>query len=380
MPWHVAKSDQCPPDHPWAVIKTDSGEKVACHMTEEGAKRQVAALYANEPEAERAQLTAARINDLPDSAFAYIEPGGKKDEDGKTTPRSKRHFPIHDAAHVRNALARAPQSPFGEKAMPKIRAAAKKLGIGEPAERSQRLDIPFARSWAVDDIHILRAADGYGDGRTVEAYAAVFDTPTEITDQHGHYYERIDRTAFNMQLGLGIDRVGVYYHHGMTIHGTPSDLGSVPIGSPVDIRSDNKGLRTITRFNTTPLAESVLDAISHGDIKGYSFRGRIYKSSPSRVPRATRNGKLATVTRTEMGLTEYGPTPSPAYMDAGILAVRALQMLASTSPHGDQAAPPASSDLEPGDAEDQLDEQSDRQRVLRFRRAMRERGVLDNGT
>jgi hypothetical protein len=76
-----------------------------------------------------AELTRKSINDLPDSAFAYIEPGGKKDESGKTTPRSLRHFPIHDEAHVRNALARAPQSPFGPKALPKIRAAAKRFGI-----------------------------------------------------------------------------------------------------------------------------------------------------------------------------------------------------------------------------------------------------------
>src|SRR5262249_49634863 len=60
----------------------------------------------------RAQLSAQSINDLPDSDFAYIEPGGSKDSSGRTVPRSLRHFPVHDAAHVRNALARAPQSPF----------------------------------------------------------------------------------------------------------------------------------------------------------------------------------------------------------------------------------------------------------------------------
>jgi hypothetical protein len=83
----------------------------------------------------KAKLTRASINDLPDSDFAYIEPGGKKDDSGKTTPRSLRHFPIHDAAHVRNALARAPQSPFGAKAMAKIHAAAKKMGIHMASEK-----------------------------------------------------------------------------------------------------------------------------------------------------------------------------------------------------------------------------------------------------
>ena len=74
-------------------------------------------------------MSAADQNNLDDSDFAYIEDGGTKDGSGKTIPRSKRHFPIKDAAHVRNALARAPQSPFGDKAMPKILAAAKKHGI-----------------------------------------------------------------------------------------------------------------------------------------------------------------------------------------------------------------------------------------------------------
>ena len=76
-----------------------------------------------------AQMTTSSINDLPDAAFAYIEPGGTKDSIGKTVPRSLRHFPVHDKAHAANALSRAPQSPFGEKAMPKIKAAAKKFGV-----------------------------------------------------------------------------------------------------------------------------------------------------------------------------------------------------------------------------------------------------------
>jgi hypothetical protein len=63
-----------------------------------------------------AEWSASYINDLPDSAFAYIEPGGEKDESGRTAPRSLRHFPHHDAGgdldlpHLRNALSRGPQS------------------------------------------------------------------------------------------------------------------------------------------------------------------------------------------------------------------------------------------------------------------------------
>lgn len=236
---------------------------------------------------------------------------------------------------------------------------------------------PYARSWALDGIEILRAADGYSDGRTVEAYAAVFDTPTEITDRHGHYMEVIDRTAFNRQIGLGIDRVAVYYHHGMTLHGTPSDLGSVPIGSPVDIRADGRGLRTVTRYNRTPLGDSVLEAIRAGDIRGYSFRGAIYQSNPTRPPKARPGQPLPTVRRTQLGLTEYGPTPTPAYTDAAIVAVRALQMLASSTPGlpaWDQDTTIATPFPGPG-AEDQPHGHSGRQRLLRLKAGLRERGV-----
>lgn len=342
------------------------------------------------PDAERAQMTAKDINELPDSDFAYIEPGGTKDAQGKTVPRSLRHFPIHDAEHVRNALARAPQSPFGDKAMPKIRAAAKKFGIGAPAEVKRSEPVPYARSWALDDIHILRSADGHGDGRTVEAYAAVFDTPTEITDRHGHYMEKIARTAFNRTLSHGIDRVGVFYNHALTMHGTPAEgIGSVPIGSPVDIRADTKGLRTVTRFNRSALADSVLEAIRNGDIKGYSFRGKIFRSSPERPPKVRRGGALPTVTRTELGLLEYGPTPIPAYQEANILAMRSMldefrgelrDEFAEFARTFSPSTPPASDDdyatpdLGSG-AEDPRDAHSVRQEMLRFQRALRERGL-----
>lgn len=257
----------------------------------------------------------------------------------------------------------------------------------------------YARSWALDDIEILRGADGGGDGRTVRAYAAVFDTPAEISDQHGHYMEQIDRRAFNRQIGLGIQRVSVFYNHGMTLHGTPAGgLGSVPIGSPVDIKADGKGLLTVTRYNRGELADGVLEAIRNGDIRGYSFRGRIFKSNPDRLPRTSRTSStLPTVVRMELGLTEYGPTPSPAYAEAGILAIRAallnagmtpeeaLRMLASTTPSDrpveDQETHSATSTSEPGDARDQPDAQraAEHLRVqqlkLRLRMRLRDKGL-----
>lgn len=64
--------------------------------------------------------TAAQVNDLPDSAFLFVESGGDKDDQGKTVPRSLRHLPFRnqsgevDLDHLRNALARLGQMDTGE--------------------------------------------------------------------------------------------------------------------------------------------------------------------------------------------------------------------------------------------------------------------------
>jgi len=74
------------------------------------------------------------VSSLPNSAFAYVEPG--------CIDLGCRHFPIkdssgkYDAAHVRNALARLSQSPFGDKARAKVEAGARELGIGEANKKS----------------------------------------------------------------------------------------------------------------------------------------------------------------------------------------------------------------------------------------------------
>lgn len=182
----------------------------------------------------------------------------------------------------------------------------------------------FTRTFPLEDIAI---APG-GDGRTVTAYAAVFDTPAEIRDQDGRYLEEIARTAFDKTLAERGSRFGVFYNHASTLHGTPSERASVPLGTPLEVRADAKGLLTITRYNKTPLADEVLESIRNGDITAQSFSGRMIQSKPSkpgRPPyRPARGGELVTVVRSEIALREYGPTPMPAFEGAAILGVRSL--------------------------------------------------------
>ncbi len=157
----------CPASKPVGVMGPD-GELMSCHMNAADAKRRMAAMTAEEKDAkpepivldptttstqivrppdapaprfaapplqptttpaptialaphqqgdavDKAVWSTAMVNDLPDSSFLYVE-AGDKDGEGKTTPRSKRHFPYKnssgaiDPAHLRNAIARIPQS------------------------------------------------------------------------------------------------------------------------------------------------------------------------------------------------------------------------------------------------------------------------------
>lgn len=279
-----------------------------------------------------AEVSTADQNDLPDDAFAYIEPGGTKDGSGKTIPRSKRHFPVMDADHVRNALSQAPKSPFGDKAMPKIKAAAKKFGVDVSSDSSSAAGrAEFMRLYPLEDIRIIRSEQG-GDGRTVEAYAAVFNDPAEIHDHEGHYIEVIEPSAFTRAIdhasrarGGFPGSVKVLYNHGMTIQGSPSERFSMPIGVPVHIAAESRGLLTRTRYSETPLADEVLENIRNGSITSQSFTGRIMRSDPQLRRGEThrpRGGELQTVRRTELGLREYGPVLWPAYTGAEILGVR----------------------------------------------------------
>jgi len=185
----------------------------------------------------------------------------------------------------------------------------------------------FTRCVLLDDIRIRSAAQG-GDGRTVEAYAAVFNAPSEVQDQDGHYREQNAPTAFNKTLAEKGQRFPVFYSHGRSIDGFPSDMFSLPLGRTTSIVPDGKGLLTVSQYNRGELADQVLESIRNGDITGMSYSGLYVKSTPQRVPRggyrATASGGLPLVTRTEIALRELGPTPFPAYAGADIVGVRSL--------------------------------------------------------
>lgn len=218
---------------------------------------------------ERAELSSAEINDLPDSAFAYIEPGGKKDSDGKTVPRSLRHFPIHDEAHVRNALARAPQSPFGDKAMPKIKAAAKKFGIGVQ-QNSRRIRKPRQRAVPLaPEVRLVRAqnlevrdAGGSGDNVTVSGMVVVYNTPYTVVDQFGEFEER-------MHPGVATDVIGGDVR--FLIDHDPSKVLARTTSGTLTLKDEERGLRATATLDLRDTdANNLLIRLERGDVNQMS--------------------------------------------------------------------------------------------------------------
>jgi HK97 family phage prohead protease len=110
----------------------------------------------------------------------------------------------------------------------------------------------------------FRAADS-GDGQTLEGYAAVYDTWTDIRDAVGTFRERIMPNAFKRSLG---QKTPVMQFD----HGQHPLIGSLPIASIKRLREDARGLYVEARVFDNWLTEPLRDAIREEAIKGMSFR------------------------------------------------------------------------------------------------------------
>jgi hypothetical protein len=137
------------PNKPGATTQTapagkryvEQGDTLVCVDLE----KRTAVHYAPDSRASvlKSVWSTADVDNLPDSSFLYIEGGGKKDEDGKTTPRSLRHFPYKNASgavdlpHLRDAIGRIPQSSLPADVRARLQAKAEKL-LGDQHAKDKR--------------------------------------------------------------------------------------------------------------------------------------------------------------------------------------------------------------------------------------------------
>lgn len=208
----------------------------------------------------KAIWSARFINDLPDSAFLYIEPGGEKDDEGKTKPRSLRHFPYKgadgkvDLPHLRNAIARIPQSKLSASVKNKVQAKAKKLLEDMKEEKKFEKGIRMIPIDKADkDEHICCGIVYEPDVEDAQGDKA---DETEIRKAAYQFMEEVQKIKVN--------------HEGRPIKARVLESYIAPQDLTIAGQSVKKGTWLMT---TRILDAKVWKSIKAGELTGYSMAG-----------------------------------------------------------------------------------------------------------
>ncbi len=231
-----------------------------------------------------AEWTTAYINDLPDSCFLYIEPGGTK-EDGKTVPRSLRHFPVKDAAgnvdmpHLRNALSRIPQSSLPQDVKDRItKMAERMMSQMESTRNVDEFDERSSETW--DEVRFRIEPEG--SGFTMEGPLALFDTPSRIlsiadlsSSQSRGQLERFGKRTFREIIHPGAFAKSLSESPDIVLH-YQHDERSLPLGrtkaGTLTLTEEGRMVRARAELPDNEWGRPVRDAVKRGDIGGISFR------------------------------------------------------------------------------------------------------------
>jgi HK97 family phage prohead protease len=269
--------------------------------------------------------TTAYVNDLPDSAFLYIAPGGTKT--GGRTDGAHRFFPVMDAngkpdaAHIRNALARIPQaSSIPAAARAAAMAKAKKLAAAHPAIGSgpgkgyeggagtgRAAVAPAGLEFRSFDVSLEFRTDG--TGRTLVGRAVPYGETTQIP---GGAMERFMPGAFARQISGGersLGQVKLYQSHHDRVNGAP------PVARTASLAELADGLHGEWPLYNTPRADEALELVRQGAVTGLSIG---FKA----LPGGTHRGADGAMERHSVHLDHVVLTSEPAYAGAAVMTVR----------------------------------------------------------
>ena len=140
-----------------------------------------------------------------------------------------------------------------------------------------------------------------GDGLTLEGYAAVFNSPTEINSWEGKFTEIIAPGAFKRTIG---QRTPVMQFD----HGHHPLIGGLPIGVIRSLSEDARGLKVRARLSDNWLIHPIRDAIRDKAITGMSFRFTVRDDDWDDDVRTIK----------EVELHEVGPVVFPAYSQTSV--------------------------------------------------------------
>jgi HK97 family phage prohead protease len=267
--------------------------------------------------------TTAYVNDLPDSSFLYIAPGGTK-KNGKTDG-AHRYFPVKDAAgkvdaaHLRNALAQIPKaSTLSADVRAKCMQMAKDMAeahptVGGPAgtyagsagsgRDRMPAEVMGLQTRRFDLVMELRAD---GDGRTLIGRAVPYGQTAEIPGGT----ERFVMGAFSRQIAGG-------QVHAVKLHASHSQRldGGFAIGKTVALSEQQDGLHGAWQLYDTARGDEALHLVKTGEVSGLSIGFKALDGG-------TRRGRDGAYERHAAHLDHVVLTTEPAYAGAQVMAVR----------------------------------------------------------
>lgn len=253
-----------------------------------------------------AKLSSAERAALPDSAFAFVEKG--KPKLGGKTQDKYRHFPIHNKAHVANALSRIGQGArFGKEAKAAVMAAAKKHGIDKDAPDTGRsLESLYPEIRFYPDKPELRS-DEVADQKHIVGYAAVFNA---VSRRLGGFHEKVLPTAFTRAADEGWPNVVCRYNHkdDFVLGTTGADTCRLSV--------DERGLK----YDVIPpqCRSDVMEYVERGDVRYSSFAFRCVDEDGDSWEKSEYNLPMRSLHTVE--LVDVAPVMDPAYRDTTAMA------------------------------------------------------------
>lgn len=210
MPWHIAKSSSCPASKPWAVIKDSDDSVAGCHASEASAKKQLAALYANEEKSMDSieQQRRAAAEKRRAALCADADPRAARGLHPRLAERSSQHRGT-DQGEDRAVLDRY---------------------LSFPSELRAKTEERNGKSFVV-----------------VEGTASVFNRGYDMWDEFGPYVEDVAPGAADASIAAKPDVVFLLNHRGLAMARTGGPWNGN--NSTLEVSADASGLHDTAWLN-----------------------------------------------------------------------------------------------------------------------------------
>ena len=233
-----------------------------------------------------AEWTTAYMNDLPDSAFLYIAPGGEKDDEGKTKPRSLRYFPYRDSKgdvdlpHLRNAIAQAPKANLSAAIIAKVQAKGRKILEAQQTAADETEEEQHERE---EEAH--RAYSEDADWSAPVALAEGSAKWVEIARSGSHFGRGSDRKvklseADIESMARGYRKIKaegwfatgapVTYNHA-TVLGAKDAESTKAAGRILELKTDRRGDGSLSLLGLIQWTEEARRRVRAGEFDGFSI-------------------------------------------------------------------------------------------------------------